>query len=384
MCRHDNLEISISTHPGEDSITSLWGLELPLLMSNSGPLRCISCLHPWSVVSRARTTRKTKTGPKGNLLPRCEECHWEKYRRTNYPYPKTDLLPRPSKLITFVAFKEEMRLLGQRPDWRQFDAAISDLWKGDSEEIRSVCSQISDLIHEHTGYKFIPQHAKGYIKGALQVRVCLSCKQRETCRRPVRNPNQEISKTDNRYPIQEFPCEGKGTIIFTHQSRQVFVQLSHQTGHPPYMQTNIPGKWVKFIIKRYDWYFSDLLWKAIVEENERNGNGPLLFTERMVGQFLAKFFINRKGKDKVALDHLLELCVRSDNDPDYNSPCPPPAFIGEGYDDMDLGTWVHDGDYLPSLPVNDGNDGEDERPEDEDPIIDEVSEVKVKVTNEQS
>ncbi|CAG8752167.1 3423_t:CDS:2, partial [Acaulospora colombiana] len=175
--------------------------------------------------------------------------------------------------------------------------------------------------------------------------IRLSCKQRDPCL-PSRKLNQEIPKTSSKLPTKRFLCNGKGIIIFDRQSRQVSVQLSHQSRHPPYLSTGIPAKWIKFIIERQDWHFSDLLWKAIVEENERNGNGPLLFTEKMVTNFFGRFLVNRKGK-------------------------------GDVYDEIDIDTWVYEGDYIPS-PVNDGNAGEDEGPEDEGPIVGALLGKKVK------
>ncbi|CAG8756478.1 135_t:CDS:1, partial [Acaulospora colombiana] len=120
-------------------------------MSTSDLPRCSSCLRSWNVVARARSSRRTKAGPKGTPLPRCEACHWARFKSNNRSNRNADLLPQPSKIITFAAFKEEVYLLGQQLDWKSFSAVIFDIWNGDSQDVRAIYSRISALVHEHTG-----------------------------------------------------------------------------------------------------------------------------------------------------------------------------------------------------------------------------------------
>ncbi|CAG8736469.1 5213_t:CDS:2, partial [Acaulospora colombiana] len=137
--------------------------------------------------------------------------------------------------------------------------------------------------------------------------------------------------------------------------------LVHRSSHPAYMNTSLPSKWAHYILERQD---SDLdtLWEEMVDQNNQAGGDPFPFT---------------KGTVKHYMDHLLRTNdtgnVGSDNEPNIGlegddttyDPCPPPAFMDEELEGMDIDTWADEGDSIPPVlpPGKDSDDNDDEEPE---------------------
>jgi hypothetical protein len=148
--------------PQHDSAPPLCTLNLPFMMSNTDIDRCISCKKSWDLVPRARRRRTIKNvaGQKGDLMERCEPCRVLKNKLSNMPRrergeEETDPPLPPTKTVSFVAMEEELRLLAQQPDWKACSLAIQGLWDGEEKGIKTIISQLSSLVHEHTGYKFV-------------------------------------------------------------------------------------------------------------------------------------------------------------------------------------------------------------------------------------
>ncbi|PVF97431.1 hypothetical protein CPB86DRAFT_452309 [Serendipita vermifera] len=223
-------------------------------MSNSDPQQCISCKQPWDVVTRARRPSKTTAGPKGSLLPRCESCHSTFYKKVDAIHRQcvNRLLEPPSKVVSVVAFEEELCQLAKQDVWTQFSVAIHDIWKGDDEQMRPVSSRIIALIHVHTGYKFIAA-CLNPSKDILTTSLLIYCIQRDTAQSAAKRLIPDVHKPKGSAQMEKFPCQGSGKLVFDRKSLQVFLYMSHQSRHPPYTNISIPKKWTEYISERQDW-----------------------------------------------------------------------------------------------------------------------------------
>ncbi|PVF97432.1 hypothetical protein CPB86DRAFT_452310 [Serendipita vermifera] len=218
---------------------------------------CVSCHQPWNIVSRARRRYKTTAGPKGSFLPRCEACYSIQIevfsgRAYNGGRKKPDPPALPSKILSFKAFEDEMRPLGQHKNWTRFSAAINDIWDGDGERIRAISSQIIALVHQHTGYKFISTRLKNTYSNLIST-VVLHCTQRDSDKKAAQRLHSDILQAKSEIRMERFPCGGTGKIMFYHQSRHVALHLAHLVSHPSYIGTSIPTQWAKYIMERQDW-----------------------------------------------------------------------------------------------------------------------------------
>ncbi|PVF97428.1 hypothetical protein CPB86DRAFT_452032 [Serendipita vermifera] len=226
-------------------------------MPNSDTKCCISCRQPWKRVPRARRSWISSTGKRDSLLLWCEACYSKRTTAINsnlcdQEEEELDTPPLPSKIVSFKALKEELRLLGQQPEWSHFSIVINDLWQGEDEGMRSICAQLSTLIHKHTGYKFTSRNIRNS-KRHLTTTFQLQCIQRDTNHMAAQRHRSDLLNISSVIRMERFPCNGWGKAVFHHRPRQVSLHLSHQTAHPPYMNTTIPVKWAEYITGRQDW-----------------------------------------------------------------------------------------------------------------------------------
>ncbi|PVF97427.1 hypothetical protein CPB86DRAFT_451975 [Serendipita vermifera] len=271
--------------------------------------------------------------------------------------------PLPSGSLSSTLLEDKLRILGQQPDHIELSMIIDNIWKGEKKEIRDAYLQITALIHAHTGYKFVATTRK-YSEKQLVTTMNLHCIQRDTDHQAAqrlrcRRPKMRIT--------ERFECHGKAKMTFDHRSRQISLQIVHYKRHPPYMNTSLPTKWAQYVFDRQN---SDLdtLWDEMVNQNNQEGGRLLPFTKTAVKRYIDHLLRNNESSG-MGSDN--EPNTRPEGDDDSNDPCPPPAFIDEEHDEMDIDTWADEGDSIPPVlpPLKDSDESSNEGPDDHGAIL---------------